>query len=186
MFRRSARPIVGQPVDDPVVDHLRLRAHPRVDLLSGDAEHLRGGRRVHVLAALEDLHEHRLLGRHAQARAARSGSSRLRSARSRPRPRSSRGSRGPRECGSGRSACSGWWMRRRPVWAPACRKVVWMRERSSTICGQHIQIGLDQGRKLAPALDTWARSRAPRGSPATRARRSRSRSCRDACAKGRA
>ena len=52
----------GEPVDDPVVDHLRLRAHAGVDLVGGHVEHAHGGRGVHVLAAAEDLLEHILAG----------------------------------------------------------------------------------------------------------------------------
>ena len=108
---------------------------------------------MHVLAALEDLLQHGLVGdvrEHAQLDLRVVGA---RSARSRARPRSSRGSRGPAACGSGRSACSGWsrpaarWSRR-----PAGR---WCgcATRASTSCGQHVEVGLGELVELAPALD---------------------------------
>ena len=51
------QPVGGEPVDDPVVDHLGLRARAGVRLAAEDL--LRGGG-VHVLAAAEDLLEHLL------------------------------------------------------------------------------------------------------------------------------
>ena len=58
-----------EAVDDPVVDHLRLRARAGVELLGRDAEDRRGGRGVDVLAAAEDVLQHLLAGdvrEHAQ------------------------------------------------------------------------------------------------------------------------
>ena len=48
-----------QAVDDPVVDHLRLGARAGVGLAAQDRL---GGGGVHVLAAAEDLLQHRLVG----------------------------------------------------------------------------------------------------------------------------
>ena len=59
----------GEPVDDPVVDHLRLRAHADRELVGRGVEDGGGGLRVHVLAAVEDLLQHVLagdVGEHAQ------------------------------------------------------------------------------------------------------------------------
>ena len=55
-------PVGRQAVDDPVVDHLRLGAHPGIDLLGLDPEHPARGGGVDVLAAAEDLLEHVLAG----------------------------------------------------------------------------------------------------------------------------
>src|SRR5690349_3649526 len=59
----------GEPVDDPVVDHLGLRAHADVELLRRQLEDRAGGLGVDVLAALEDLAQDVLardVGEHAQ------------------------------------------------------------------------------------------------------------------------
>jgi len=57
-----SHPVGGEPVDNPVVDHLRLGTHPGVNLVRGHVEdaHRRGG--VHVLPAFKDLLEHVLTG----------------------------------------------------------------------------------------------------------------------------
>ena len=62
-------PVGGEPVDDPVVDHLRLGAHADREVLGRGVEDLGRGLGVDVLAALEDLAQHVLagdVGEHAQ------------------------------------------------------------------------------------------------------------------------
>ncbi len=52
----------GEAVDDPEVDHLRLRALTDVDLVALDLEDLGGGRGVDVFALAEDLFQDLLVG----------------------------------------------------------------------------------------------------------------------------
>ena len=51
-----------EPVNNPVVDHLRFRSHAGVDLVRRHPKHTTGRRGVHVLALSEDLLE-RVLAR---------------------------------------------------------------------------------------------------------------------------
>ena len=55
MLEPVGEPEVGEPVGDPVVDHLRLRALGRGDRVGIGADDPRRGRRVDVLARGEDL-----------------------------------------------------------------------------------------------------------------------------------
>ena len=86
-----------------------------------------------------------------------------------------------RRCGPGCSAGSGSsrqaaGRRRSPGMNVVCSRPSLVDQR-----GQRVEVGLGELVELAPALDLAGRSRARRGSPGARARRSRSRSCRAAC-----
>ena len=112
LFAGDVEPVgeaeAGQPVDDPEVDHLRLRALADVDLVAADLEDLGGGGGVDVFAGVEDVFQHRLVGdvgEHPQLDLAVVGGEQLRAP---PRRRSRRGPGGRSRSGSGCSAGWGW------------------------------------------------------------------------------
>ena len=151
IWSRSASPYARQPVDDPVVDHLRLRARAgvrscRPRIASAVAVCTSSPRRkisfstvlVGDVGEQPQLHL-RVVGRDQPV--------------ARPRPRSRRGSRGPARCGSGCSGGSGWCSTGARWSVAVWLKVVCRRPSSPISSGKRVEVGRLQLRELAPLLD---------------------------------
>ena len=144
--------VIGEAVDDPVVDHLGLGAHRCVQLPGRHAEDLGGRRRVHVLAALEDLAQDRLVGdvrEHAQLdlrvvhRDQQLAGRRLEAA----------ADLAPQRRAYGHVLHVGIRARQAAGLRDGLQEGGVDPRLGVDELGQHVEIGLDQRRELAPALD---------------------------------